>query len=75
MMVSMPSNVQTRLSAYFPDRQPTWTDVLIGVLIGIDIGSDVLTPASLSWPATVTGFLSFSVALGPGARSSFGRQI
>ena len=75
MMISVPSNIQTRLSAFFPDRQPTWTEVIIGVLIGIDIGPDVLAPASLSWPAAVTGFLAFSVALGPGARSSFGRQI
>ncbi|ERH07479.1 MAG: hypothetical protein J07HN4v3_03120 [Halonotius sp. J07HN4] len=71
----MSSNSQTRLSAYFPDRQPTWTEVVIGVLIGIDIGPNVLPPASLSWPAAVTGFLAFSVALGPGANSSFGQQI
>jgi hypothetical protein len=44
-------------------------------LIGIDIGPNVLPPASLSWPAVVTGFLAFSVALGPRANSSFGQQI
>jgi hypothetical protein len=49
--------------------------VVIGVLIGIDIGPNVLAPASVSWPAAVTGFLAFSVALGPGANSSVGHQI
>jgi hypothetical protein len=49
--------------------------VIIGILISIDIGPNVFTPASLSWPAAVTGFLAFSVALGPGANSSFGQQI
>jgi len=71
----MPSTIQSRLSAYFPDRSPTWIDVLIGILIGVEVGPDVLSPTTISWPAAVTGFLVFSVALGPGANSSLGRRI
>ncbi|ERG91319.1 MAG: hypothetical protein J07HQW1_01353 [Haloquadratum walsbyi J07HQW1] len=71
----MPSAIQMRLSAYFPDRPPTWTEVLIGVLVGVQIVPDILSPFTVSWSAAITGFLAFSVALGPGANSSLGRQI
>lgn len=71
----MPSTIQSRLAAYFPDRSPTWIDLLIAILIGVEVSPDVLSPATMSWPAAVTGFLVFSVALGPGANSSLGRRI
>jgi hypothetical protein len=71
----MPSAIQMRLSAYFPDHPPTWTEVLIGALVGVQIVPDVLSPFTLSWSAAITGFLVFSVALGLGANSSLSRQI
>ena len=71
----MPSSSVTWLSAYFPDRPPTWTEVLIGVLVGIDVGFDVLSPENMSWFAVAAGFLVFSVALGPGSNSSLGRRV
>jgi hypothetical protein len=75
LAISMPSTIQSRLTAYFPDRPPTWTEVFLAALVGVDIGTDMLTPATLSWAAACTGFILFSVALGPGANSSLGRQI
>jgi len=71
----MPSTIHSRLSAYFPDRSPTWIDLLIAILIGVEVGLDVISPATISWRAAVTGFLVFSVALGPGANSPLGRRI
>lgn len=71
----MPSSSVIQLSTYFPDRAPTWTEVLIGVLVGINFGFDVLSPETMSWPAVVAGFLVFSVALGPGGNSPFGRRV
>ncbi|ERG99136.1 MAG: hypothetical protein J07HQX50_00278 [Haloquadratum sp. J07HQX50] len=71
----MPSGVRAILSAYFPDRSPTWAEVLTGALIGVSVGVDALSSATVSWPAGVAGFLIFTVALGPGANSSLGGQI
>ncbi|ELY77448.1 hypothetical protein [Natrinema gari] len=71
----MSSTVQSRLAAYFPDRSPTWIDLLIGILTGVEIGPDILSPATISWPAAVSGFLVFTIALGPGSNSSLGRWV
>jgi hypothetical protein len=71
----MLSGVRAILSAYFPDRPPTWAEVFTGALIGVSVGVDALSSATVSWPAAVTGFLIFTVALGPGANSSLGRHI
>lgn len=71
----MPSAVRSKLSAYFPERSPTWTELLVGVLLLIEVGSDWVSRSAISWPAAATGFLTFSIALGPGANTSLGERI
>ena len=62
------------LSPWLPDRQPTWTDVLVGVFaVGWVIVE--LRGEPLSWAWFAVGFLSFLVAGGPAARSSIGQVV
>lgn len=62
------------LSSWVPDRQPTWTDVLVSMFaigrVTIELRSE---PLSGAW--FTVGFLSFLVAGGPVARSAIGRSV
>lgn len=49
--------------------------MLIGVLVGINVSYDIFNFAVVSWSAVATGFLVFSLALGPGANSFLGKRI
>lgn len=63
------------VTRYFPDRPPTWLEVIIGALVVSMILPDFLAPKQLSWPAVLLGFLAFALAIGPVARTSFGIRI
>ena len=62
------------LSLWLPDRQPTWTDVLVGVFAVVWIFVE-LRSEPLSWAWFTVGFLSFLVAGGPVARSAIGQSV
>lgn len=68
-------NVQSRFSKYFPNRTPTWTEVIISVLVVGMIAPDFLSPSTISWPAATVGFVIFAVAIGPASTTSLGKRI
>lgn len=62
------------LSTWVPDRQPTWTDVLMGVLAVFWWPINILgEPLLWSWVAV--GFVALVVAAGPGANSTPGKEL
>jgi len=66
--------VKRVLSTWTPDRQPTWTDALIGLLAVFWLPINILgEPLLWSWVAV--GFVMFVVAAGPGANSAPGEKI
>jgi len=67
-------SLQSTLSGYFPDREPTWTDIAITVLTAVSIAPRFLSPLSPSWPAFAAGFAVFATALAL-ASTRFGRQV
>ncbi|SDR38937.1 hypothetical protein [Natronobacterium texcoconense] len=67
-------DVRTGVAAYFPDRPPTWTEVVLGVLVLVAIAPRIYVD-SPSAPALLVGFLAFAVALGPAATTTAGRRI
>jgi len=66
---------QLAVSKWFPDRPPTWTEVIIAVFVAVAIFPDLLSPSTMSWPMFVVGFLSVPFAVGPIARTAFGRWV
>jgi hypothetical protein len=66
--------VKRVLSTWTPDRQPTWTDVLMGVLAVSWLPFNILgEPLLWSWVAV--GFVTLVVAAGPGANSTPGKEL
>ena len=62
------------LSTWTPDRQPTWTDVLMGVLAVFWLPLNILgEPLLWSWVAV--GFVALVVAAGPGTNSAPGKEL
>jgi hypothetical protein len=68
-------NVQSGFSAYFPNRHPTWTEVIIAVLFAGSVAPDFLLLSTISWPAVAVGFVVFAVAVGPATNTSLGKRI
>ena len=68
-------NTQFGFSKYFPNRAPTWTEVVIAVLLAGSTVTDFLSPSTISWPAVIVGFVVFAIAVGPAAATSFGKQV
>ncbi|WP_114576966.1 hypothetical protein [Saliphagus sp. LR7] len=58
-----------------PERPPTWTEVIIGLLIAITTTLDLLSPSTMSIPGVGIGFLTFAVALGPASTTALGTRI
>jgi hypothetical protein len=63
------------VGTYFPDRSPTWSEVLTVVTAPVSIGSwlQLLSPSSL--PAVALGFVGAAILLGPVAQTRVGKQI
>jgi hypothetical protein len=59
---------------YFPDRSPTWAEVVVGLLAAFEILSELLF-SGVSLPAAVVGFSLFGLALGPAANTGVGRRV
>jgi hypothetical protein len=68
-------NVQSRVAAWFPDRTPTWTEIIIAVLLTVTVATDFLSPSTISWLAVTVGFVVFAVAMGPAGNTSLGQRI
>ena len=62
------------LSTWTPDRQPTWTDVLMGVLAVFWVPLNILGEPLL-WSWVGVGFVALVVAAGPGANSTPGTKL
>lgn len=66
--------LRSAISAYVPDRPPTWTEVGLGVLLLVVYGPQVVfDPPSI--PAFLIGFFAFATALGPLSRTTTGARI
>lgn len=63
------------VSAYFPDRPPTWLEVGLTLLVAGTVAGKVLRGEVVSWPALWVGFAAFAVALGPGTQSAPGARV
>ena len=63
------------LSAWFPDRAPTWTDVAVAALAVAWLVFDLRSLDRVAWGWVAAGFLSFVVGAGPGAKSAPGRAV
>ena len=61
------------VAAYFPERPPTWSEVVLTLLAVGTISGRLLTD-SVSVPLAVAGFLLFALALGPGSASGPGQR-
>lgn len=68
----MPS--RTPLSALFPDRTPTWTDVLVGLLALAWIPLQLRGRGSIAPLPAALGFVAVLTLLGPVAATSVGRR-
>ena len=65
----------TRLATYFPDRSPTWTEVLIVLLVIVGfVPSFFATPPQSSF-VFAAGFVLALVLVGPVANSRPGRRL
>jgi len=61
-------------SVYFPERPPTWAEVVTTLLVVATVSGRFVTD-SVSVPLAVAGFLLSAVTIGPGAASGFGQLI
>jgi hypothetical protein len=59
---------------YFPDRSPTWTEVVVGLLVTVEILVEV-TSSEIALPAATLGFLTFALAVGPAANTGVGERV
>jgi hypothetical protein len=60
---------------YFPDRPPTWSDVVTVVSGLLYIGISVQSFQSSSLPAVALGFSSTVILIGPVAQTRVGKRI
>jgi hypothetical protein len=60
---------------WLPDRTPTWTDVLVGVLGAVLFLSSLTTLARPGWAWVAAGFVATVVVLGPVAQSSVAARV
>ncbi|WP_436909764.1 hypothetical protein [Halosimplex marinum] len=60
---------------WLPDRTPTWTDVLVGILGAVLFLSNLTTLARPDWPWVAGGFVATAVVLGPVAQSSVAARV
>lgn len=61
---------------YFPDRSPTWTEVLlVAMIVAFILVPEALGEVTMSWPAFVAGFLAFGIALGPAGATRAGKRV
>jgi hypothetical protein len=49
--------IRHRLSGYFPDRPPTWTDIILIGLITMSVAANALPASTIAWSAVAAGFL------------------
>jgi hypothetical protein len=68
-------NRTDRLTPVVPDRQPTWTEIGIGVLVVIMLVSGLWSFDPISWTAVTLGILATWLVAGPVATSSVGERI
>ncbi|WP_135364200.1 hypothetical protein [Halosimplex halophilum] len=60
---------------WLPERTPTWTDVLVGILGAVLFLSNLTTLPGLDWPWVAGGFVATAVVLGPVAQSSLAARV
>jgi hypothetical protein len=65
----------TELRRFLPDRQPTWGEVGLVVILFIDASVTLVVGSNPSWPAVAGGFGGSLVALGWSARSDAGGWV
>lgn len=64
------------LSALLPNYTPTWTDVVVWILVAVSLFFDLFTESTTwIWTWVVVGFLLTMIAVGPVTKTSVGRLI
>jgi hypothetical protein len=63
------------VSNWFPDRPPTWMEVVSTALMWIPLAITLSPFDSISWTWAVVGFVSFAVAMGPARNTTLGRRV
>lgn len=61
--------------AWLPDHEPTWTEILVGLVAVIWLADEVVLASMISWPWLALGFGLNLIAIGPIAQSSIGARI
>ena len=64
-----------RLTTYFPDRTPTWTEVVVVLLVIVGFVPSYYATPPRSWIVFVAGFVLALVLVGPVANSRIGRRV
>ncbi|MCH7661148.1 MAG: hypothetical protein IH933_11425 [Euryarchaeota archaeon] len=68
-------SVRSALSSYFPNRPPTWMEVVIVAVVAVSFAPSFFSPSTLLWPAVLFGFLGFLVVAGPVANTTLGKEF
>jgi hypothetical protein len=63
------------LSTWYPERPPTWTDVLVGVLALLWIPINLASLRTIHWSWMVGGAAIGLVSVGPLANSRAGKRV
>ncbi|WP_281195790.1 hypothetical protein [Halorubrum sp. F4] len=63
------------LETWYPERPPTWTDVLVGVLALLWIPMNLASLRTIHWSWLFVGVVIGSVSLGPIANSRAGKRV
>ena len=63
------------LSTWYPERPPTWTDVLVGVLALLWIPINLASLRTIHWSWMVGGAAIGLVSVGPLANSRGGKRV
>lgn len=79
ILLSYPSSQTMRsvkgvLSAWLPDRQPTWIDLIVGIsaVCWVIVRTQ---RTSLSWSWVAIGFVAYLTSAGPVANSAIGHSV
>ena len=63
------------LRRWFPEHPPTWTDIIIGLLILVWVPFNVGYLQTIYWEWLLLGFVVGLVSMGPLANSPIGEQV